>query len=110
MKKLICGLILSSILISSSLFADTSVSLKWSDNSPSDRALGYKVYDNLVEIDDVVESNTIVIVKDGNHSFTVTCYNVNGESIHSASQDRNYFTAAPGQPSNFLATDEITLP
>jgi hypothetical protein len=111
MKKLFLGIILSSIvLFSSNLFADTQVTFEWDPSPVNDYVLGYKLYDNMIEIDNVTGTTTQVIVSDGDHSFTVTCYNENGESPHSNSIEKTYYTAAPGQPTGFLATDEVTIP
>jgi hypothetical protein len=82
MKKLICGLILSSLLLVSSIaMADTSVKLGWLPNTESDLA-GYKLYqgntsgeyDTITDVGNVTEYT--VEVADGNWFFALSAYDV----------------------------------
>jgi hypothetical protein len=110
MKKLICCLIFSSILLVSTAFADTQVTVTWDANTETDLA-GYKLRDNSIVIDTVgLATTTVVIVPDGSHDFDLIAYDTYGnDSIPSAVISRFYDTVAPGQPQNFLATDSIKI-
>ena len=90
--------------------ADTRVTMSWDANPITDVPLGYKVYDNMSFLDTVTGTSYVFTAADGDHSFTIICFNMNGDSIHSLSANRTYHTAVPGQPSNFLVEDEVTIP
>ncbi len=104
MKKLLLSLMLVSMFYCGGAIADTTCTATWDANAASDNVIGYRLYDNMQEISDVTGLTSTVVVADGAHSFTVTCYNKNGESLHSAPVVKTFHTAKPGQVGNVKVT------
>jgi len=109
MKKLFCALALSASLLCSSVYA-TDVKTVWDANRVEDQVIGYNIYDNGSKVGTTSSTTYTFQVVDGDHSFTVTAYNKNGESGQSVPVTKTIFTALPGTPNNVIITIIINNP